>query len=287
MIIEKAYAKINIGLNIVGPRDDGYHNIDTIMQTIELHDVIKLQKIKEGINIICDSPAIPMDNRNTAYKAAELFLKKAGLDSGNCGVKIEIQKNIPSEAGLGGGSSDAAAVLRAMNNLFCTNYGTEQLVKLASEIGSDVPFLIEGGTVRAKGRGEIMENLCVFSGVDIVIVMPGENVSTRQAYSMFATCESPFHPDINSIVERLNFENLKSLQGLVGNTFEGLIFPIKPIIEKTKHDILKTNPLICSMTGSGSAVYGIYESNKTALKAFEKLSEGYETYITKTIGGTN
>jgi 4-diphosphocytidyl-2-C-methyl-D-erythritol kinase len=285
MIIEKAFAKINIGLNIVRKRDDGYHDIDTIMQTIALHDLIKLKKRECGIAVFCDNPLIPANDKNTTYQAARVFLARAGLDINSNGVTIEIQKNIPSEAGLGGGSSDAAAVLRAMNKLFCTNYGTSELIELASEIGSDVPFLVEGGTARAKGRGEIMVKMNDFSNINTVVAMPGEGVSTAEAYSFYARCRNPLHPDIDTIAKHLESGNPIFLSGLIGNTFEPLIFPIKPIIEKTKHDILETNPLACSMTGSGSAVYGLYGSEKAAHKAYKLLSENYNAYITKTIGG--
>ncbi|MBN1623458.1 MAG: 4-(cytidine 5'-diphospho)-2-C-methyl-D-erythritol kinase [Clostridia bacterium] len=287
MIIEKAFAKINIGLNIVGKRDDGYHDIDTIMQTIALHDVIRLKKRDCGITVFCDNPLIPVNEKNTAYQAARVFLARAGLDINSNGVTIEIQKNIPSEAGLGGGSSDAAAVLRAMNKLFCTKYGTSELIELALEIGSDVPFLVEGGTARAMGRGEIMVKMNDFANINTVIAMPGEGISTAEAYSLYVNCRNPLHPDIDSISKHMDSLKLMLLSGSIGNTFESLIFPVKPIIEKTKHDILETNPLACSLTGSGSAVYGIYDSEKAAQKAYEQLSEKYNAYITKTMGGVN
>ena len=287
MIVEKAFAKINIGLNIIGKRSDGYHDIDTVMQTIELHDVIKLEPTSGGISILCNNPYLPLDRRNTVWKAAEVFMQKAAMNINNNGIRIEIQKNIPSEAGLGGGSSDAAAVLRAMDKLFGTGYGPEELIELASMIGSDVPFLIEGGTVRAKGRGEMMEKLSDYSGIDTIIAMPDACVSTAEAYSLFSKCGNPFHPDIDSLAARLNDRNPVSIRNLVGNTFENLIFPLKPLIEKTKHDILETAPLVCSMTGSGSAVFGFYGSGEAACRAYEFLSAKYKTFITKTTGGVN
>ena len=287
MIVEKAFAKINIGLNIIGRRKDGYHDIDTIMQTIELHDVIKLEKTSGGISLVCNKPDLPGDRRNTAWKAAEVFFTRSTIDIESNGVRIDIRKNIPAEAGLGGGSSDAAAVLRAMNKLFGTKYGTDELIELAAMIGSDVPFLIEGGTARATGRGEIMEKLSDFSGINTVITVPDDCVSTSEAYSLFKNCFNPIHPDIDSLAANFTRHNLLSIKNLAGNTFESLIFPVKPLIEKTKHDILETNPLVCSMTGSGSAVFGLYDSEKSAYAAFKLLSKKYKTFITVTTGGIN
>lgn len=284
-MIEKAYAKINIGLDIVEKRKDGYHNIDTVMQTIALHDTIELTKTASGIEITCSNPNTPTDKTNTVYMAALAFYKKSEMRFSNSGISINIKKRIPSEAGLGGGSSDAAAVLRAMNKMFCTNYGTREMIELALQIGSDVPFLITGGTKRAKGRGEILMPVKSFEGVDTVIVMPNASVSTKQAYDMFKKHLNPEHPDIDKLIETISYKELSKISRLIGNTFESLVFPFEPIIEKAKHDIIKTSPLACSMTGSGSAVYGFYPSANDAKNAYKKLSGKYNTFITKTIGG--
>ena len=144
MIVENAYAKINIGLNIIGKRQDGFHDIDTIMQTVSLYDEVHLEKTA-GVSIFCSDLDIPSDETNTAYVAAEVFFKKSGINSLENGVFISIEKNIPPQSGLGGGSSDAAAVLRGLNTLYCTNYGTALLQELALKVGSDVPFCIKGG----------------------------------------------------------------------------------------------------------------------------------------------
>lgn len=287
MIVEKAYAKINIGLDIVGKRTDGYHNIDTIMQTIELHDTLSIEEVHSGICVSCSNPLIPIDGRNTAYKAAEVFFEKSGIDPTRVGVLIEIEKRIPCEAGLGGGSSDAAAVLCAMNKLFCTNYGTDTLLELALMVGSDVPFLMEGGTARAGGKGERLEKLVPFKGVHIVFVMPDETVSTAEAYSYFSSHGNPLHPDIGSIAANLDPKKPEKLAGLVGNTFECLILPVRPKIAQARHDILETAPLVCSMSGSGSAVYGLYDSSESAKRAYGILSDRYETYLTRTTGGVD
>lgn len=282
--IVKAYAKINIGLDIVRKRRDGYHDIDTIMQTISLADEITLEK-KPGITVYCSDQSVPTDNTNTAYKAALLFFKEAGIDYSKTGISIAIKKNIPSQAGLGGGSSDAAAVLSWLNRNYGTNYGSGIMRKLALEVGSDVPFFIEGSTQRAFGRGEKLVPLTDFNDIDLVVVMPGETVSTAYAYSQFAKSADALHPDMDIIEDAINSKNVAKLGEFLGNTFEGLVFSFKPAIKKARHDILKTGAVAASMTGSGSAVYGVYDSAKAAKSAFSELSHHYTVYIAKTIGG--
>jgi len=284
MIKETAYAKINIGLDIVEKRSDGYHNIDTIMQAVSLGDEIYLKKAL-GITIECSNTDIPIDESNTAHKAAIAFFKKSNIDYQINGVSISIIKHIPSKAGLGGGSSDAAAVLRGLNKLYCTNFSTSILRELALEVGSDVPFCIEGGTQRAKGRGEELTVLPSFKGVNIVIIMPAETVETAYAYSMHSKTEEPVHPNMQLIETVVLKKNLHKLGNCIGNTFEPLVFPGKPTIEKAKHDIIDTGAVIVSMTGSGAAVFGVYDSHDTAQTAYLKLNKKYKTYLTKTIGG--
>ena len=284
MIKETAYAKINIGLDIVERRPDGYHNIDTIMQAVSLGDEIYLEKAP-GITIKCSDSTIPVNKSNTIYIAANAFFNKAGIDYQKNGVSVNLVKHIPSQAGLGGGSSDAAAMLRALNKLYCTNFSTSILRELALEVGSDVPFCIEGGTQRAKGRGEKLTVLSDFNNINIVIVMPDETVETAYAYSLYTRAESPVHPDMQTIEKTILEKNLKELENCMRNTFESLIFTVKPAIEKAKHDILETGALSASLTGSGAAVFGIYNSKDSAQLAYLSLNEKYKTYLTKTIGG--
>ncbi len=284
MIIEQAYAKINIGLNIIEKRQDGFHNIDTIMQTVSLYDEIHLEKAA-GIYIYCSDSDIPANEYNTAYKAAVAFFKKAGLSPLETGVCISIEKNIPVQSGLGGGSSDAAAVLRGLNNLYCTNFGISILEELALVIGSDVPFCISGGTQRAEGKGEILTDLPLFNGFYAVIIMPDEVVNTAHAYSLYSKTGKSFHPNIDDIAGAISKRDLAKLGKAIGNTFEGLVFPKKQKIEKAKHDILDTGAPVALMTGSGAAVYGIYSSFEEANSAYFKLRKQYHSYLTETIRG--
>lgn len=226
MIIEKAYAKINLGLDIVGKRPDGYHNIDTVMQSISLCDYVTLERTS-GIRITCNNPAVPTDGGNTAHKAALLFFDYAKLSPKKNGVSITIEKNIPMRAGLGGGSSDAASVLRGLDKLYCTNYSTVELLSLASRVGSDVPFCISGGTQRITGCGEILQPLDSFSEINILILMPNESVDTAFAYSLFSESEAVHHPDMDKIIGLLQKRDLDLLGPSLENTFEFLLFPKK------------------------------------------------------------
>ncbi|NLF36866.1 MAG: 4-(cytidine 5'-diphospho)-2-C-methyl-D-erythritol kinase, partial [Clostridiaceae bacterium] len=177
MIVQKAYAKINIGLDIKGLREDRYHEIDTIMQTVELGDRITFTEKEKGIQFWCDTPSIKQ-NENTAFIAANLFMKEMDIKEG---IKIDLYKTIPISAGLGGGSADAAAVLRGLNYIFKTNLPFEQLEKMSVKIGSDVPFCIRGGTQRVNGKGEGLKRLKDFSDVWFVIIKPKESVDTSWA----------------------------------------------------------------------------------------------------------
>ncbi|MFO7611226.1 MAG: 4-(cytidine 5'-diphospho)-2-C-methyl-D-erythritol kinase [Clostridia bacterium] len=283
MIHENACAKINLGLDILGKRSDGYHDIDTIMQSISLCDRITLE-IGSGINICCNDSSIPAGRTNTAYIAAETFLTFAGINSRKTGVNITIEKNIPSCAGLGGGSSDAAAVLRGLNKLHCTNYGSEKLQELALDVGSDVPFCVLGGTQRALGRGEELRILPDFDNVSIVVIMPGEIVDTGYAYSLYSAREAAVHPDMDKVEKALNERDFKLLSLFLANTFEEIVFPEKPAIAMARHDMLNMDPDAALMTGSGSAVYGIYEKPDKALAAYDGLCAKYTAYLTKTTG---
>ncbi len=284
MIKETAYAKINIGLDIVEKRSDGYHNIDTIMQAVSLSDELYLEKAP-GITIKCSDSTISVNKSNTIYIAAIAFFNMAGIDCQKNGVSVNLVKHIPSQAGLGGGSSDAAAMLRALNKLYCTNFSTSILRELALEVGSDVPFCIEGGTQRAKGRGEKLTVLSDFNDVNIIIVMPDETVETAYAYSLCTKAESLVHPDMQTIEKAIVEKDLNKLGTCIGNTFESPIFTVKPAIEKAKHDILETGAVIATMTGSGAAIFGIYDSTDTAQLAYLSLNKKYKTYLTETIGG--
>jgi 4-diphosphocytidyl-2-C-methyl-D-erythritol kinase len=282
VVYEKAYAKINIGLDIKGRRSDGFHDIDTIMQTVGLFDEITICSTRKDIEVVCSSPEIPLDRSNTVYKAAEVFLNHARISSG---LKIEIIKKIPAEAGLAGGSSDAAAVIRGLDRLFDTGLSTGDMEKLGSMVGSDVAFCIRGGTARAWGRGEKLKRIETSERVPILILKPGEKVSTGWAYSLYSAKAVGNRPDMDGIEKAVSSGRMAEASRIMANVFEELVFPYKPVIKKAKYDIINTSPLGCIMTGSGSALFAVYDNDSSAEDACMRLEAmGYSTYFVYTQG---
>ncbi len=264
----KSYAKINLTLSIKNKRDDGYHNISSIMQTITLHDIIKLKKQK---NITCKTNAqnIPTDERNLAIKAAKIFFNDLKIPFG---VKIQIKKKIPIESGLAGGSSNAATVLVGLNKLYGLNLTKKSLLNLAIKIGADVPFLISGGTALVEGKGELIHNLNPLKKCHILVIKPTFSISTREAYlrfdNFFNGRNLTFNSDKNST---LAFEKEKSLEEttkLFFNDFEKVLN--ENFVLNTKNKMLKNKALCCNLTGSGSAFFAIFK-NKQNAKLAKKL----------------
>lgn len=282
MIVQKAYAKINIGLDIKGLRQDRYHEIDTVMQTVELGDRITFAEREKGIQFWCDDSSIK-NNENTAFIAAKLFMKEMGIKRG---IKIDLYKTIPLFSGLGGGSADAAAVLRGLNFLFNTGLPYEDLEKMAALIGSDVPFCIRGGTQRATGRGETLKRLKDFSDVWFVIVKPKDSVETAWAYKEYDKISNPVRPDMDLIESLLEERDIEGLKGNVVNIFEKVVIPHKPSIQKAIEDLSKTDAVTVFMTGSGSGVAAMYNEMRLASMAYTSLSRKHDDiFITKTSGG--
>ncbi|MFO7636179.1 MAG: 4-(cytidine 5'-diphospho)-2-C-methyl-D-erythritol kinase [Clostridia bacterium] len=280
MIIEKAHAKINLGLDILGKRKDGFHDLDTIMQTVDLHDLVLLKKTPSGITVRSDSGDIPLDGKNLGYQAAYEFFAYTGIRNG---VEMEMIKNIPVEAGLAGGSSDAAAVIRGLDSLFETGLSMEEKEKLGLLIGSDVPFCMAGKTQRATGRGEVLKKLPGWEGLPLVIVRPLENVQTGWAFSLYDPAQIKERPDMDALEEIVRHRRKECLASRLVNVFEEVVFPHKGMIKKAKYDMMKTRPLACSMTGSGACVFAIYASKEEAAIAWSGMKkEGYESFLTQT-----
>ncbi|HOD92785.1 MAG TPA: 4-(cytidine 5'-diphospho)-2-C-methyl-D-erythritol kinase [Clostridia bacterium] len=282
MIVQKAYAKINIGLDIKGLREDRYHEIDTIMQTVELGDRITFTEKEKGIYFWCDDYSIKQ-NENTAYLAAKLFMEEMNIKQG---IKIDLYKTIPVCSGLGGGSSDAAAVLRGLNFIFKTNLSYSDLEKMSLKIGADVPFCIRGGTQRVNGKGEILKPLKDFSDVWFVVVKPKDSVETAWAYKEYDKLSDPLRPDMDLIQNLLEKRDILGLKGKVINIFEKAVIPHNPSIGVAIEDLLATDAITSFMTGSGSAVVAVYSEMRQASMAYVSLSKKYDDiYITKTSGG--
>lgn len=258
-----AYAKINLGLAVTGKRDDGYHNIETVFQSIDLGDVVRLRAIPEGIVCKCGEWS---GTANLAYRAAELFLqnlktKFSALSpgTGNNGVEIEIEKFIPAEAGLAGGSSDAAATLTLMNRLHGSPYSAAELDQMGARLGADVAFCLHGGTIWAWGRGEKLARLPDAPKLDLIIVKPDEGVPTPAAYGRLAQMKAYGRLRRADWEEALQSGNRDRLAGLLYNDLERPSFQLVPKIAGIKKELLRLGCKGALMCGSGSAVFGIGE----------------------------
>lgn len=263
----KAYAKINLYLDVTGRRSDGYHMLETVMHTISLHDTVSLSKTDGGIKISCSDSSVPCDEKNIAYKCAEAFFRKAGIS--DCGVCIDIIKRIPCQAGMGGGSADGAAVLKGMNIIFDTGFSEDELCALAANIGSDIPFCIKGGCGFCTGIGDIISPLPKLCGT-VLIGKGTEGISTAEAYSRIDSLG--FNIGINDI-EKI-FSNASSLNDIAPfcqNLFDKAaeLHEVRAI----KKEMMAGGALCSVMTGSGSAVFGLYNDINTAEKTSSALKE--------------
>ena len=252
MLKAKAYAKINLSLDIVGVRDDGYHLIKTVMQSISLHDVISIKKSGTDITISCNIPYIPRDKRNIVYKCAEKFFEYTKT---RFGVHIDIQKNIPSQAGLGGGSADGAAVLVLLNKLCENPLTTEELCKIGATVGADIPFCIVGGCALCEGIGEVITPIDSKLQLDLCIVKPNFGVSTVEAYKAFDNAEILSHPDTDAVTKALENGDTNTLSSNLINVLE-----MDKRIDEIKDFLVESGAVASCMSGSGSAVFGILEN---------------------------
>lgn len=264
-------AKINLLLDIVGKRTDGYHFMKTVMQAISLYDEVTVEKDDgEEITISCSDEKVPCDSRNLAYKAAEAFFGYTKLP--RTGLKIEIEKNIPMQAGLAGGSTDAAAVLRGMNELFEAGLPDDELADIAVTIGADVPFCLIGGTALAEGIGEMLTPLPNLSGdCFILIAKPSAGISTVEAYAKYDALVAPEHPEYNDLIAAIAVGGIDKIAPYCKNVLEAAAD--LPEIEEIKKIMLDNGALGASMTGSGSAVFGIFEKKKQASACEDDLSK--------------
>ncbi len=262
MLKLKSFAKINLCLALKEKRKDGYHNIESIMQTISLHDKIKLKKHKKTLCKLKKArfEKIPTNEKNLAIKAANLFFSFLNL---KCGVKIIITKKIPTQAGLGGASSNAAAVICGLNILYKTNLSYNTLLYLAKKIGADVPFFIKGGTAIAKGIGEKINNITPIKKCYIVVVKPNFSISTKEAYNTYSQMKPFENNEIKNLVSKIEGnENFEEIAKYMFNNFEQVL-NIKDIF-KIKDKMLSFGAKTSMLTGSGSCVFAIFSKKKEA-----------------------
>lgn len=271
---EKAYAKINLVLNIGDRRPDGYHDIQTIMQSLELHDDVTVEQTGgTGITVTASVDTIPTDESNLAVKAVKAFAAKTGVPAD--GLSIRIEKRIPVAAGLGGGSSDAAATLRALNQIYETNLSLDELAEIGMEVGSDVPFCIHGGCAYVEGKGDMVVPTTPLPQCIIVVGKPDLTVSTEKMYQRYDQVELPARADHTpEIMLGLRWENLKAVAEGVGNAFEQVLMKNeRNTVDMMKEVMNQFGTLGTAMTGSGPAVFGIFDNELYARVAAETLRQ--------------
>lgn len=270
----KAYApaKINLGLEIISKRDDGYHNVDMIMQTIDLFDEVTIEKTKDKkIRVINNKiPNCPEKN-DIAFKCAEIFFEESRIF--NTGIKIRIKKNIPISAGLAGGSSDGAATLLILNEMHGNFFSTEMLCELGEKIGADIPFCILGGTVRATGKGTTLKKLHDFGDYFIVLVKPEISVCTGKAYSLFDLKPPSERKNFDSMERALTNSDFEGLSSLLFNRFEEL--SAKKEVFEIKKELINLGASSALMSGSGPSVYGIFKDEISAKKCYEEMKKNH------------
>lgn len=264
----KAYAKVNLMLDILGTLPNGYHNLWMIMQSVSLYDTVTVTKNDSGkITITCNKEGIPTDEKNIAYKAARAFFEETQIE--NCGICIDIEKAIPSEAGLAGGSADGAAVIKALNELFGANLTERELCRIGKKVGADIPFCIVGGTCLAQNIGDVVSPLEDIPECFFVLAKPQMGVSTKEAYESFDNASYIRKPKREKMLIAAANGDFDEMCRLSANVFEQVIeVPERVEIKKIMR---KHNAKLSLMSGSGPTVYGIFENKEDAESCAEKL----------------
>ena len=267
----RALAKINLGLDILGKRPDGYHDVRMIMQTIQMYDVLDIRKKEEpGISLSVNVPYVPADERNLVYKAAKLLMDEFRIQEG---VAIRLEKFIPIAAGMAGGSSDAAAAFVGLNRLFRLNLTEKELMERAVKIGADVPYCIMRGTALAEGIGEKLTRLDPLPACYVLVGKPGINVSTKMAYENLNLSEIASHPDIDGMIEDIRRKDLYSMAAKMSNVFEPGIVRQYPVIRQIRELMEGNGAVRAMMSGSGPTVFGIFDSKDQMERAAAVLRE--------------
>lgn len=265
----KARAKINLGLDVVRRREDGYHEVKMVMQMLRLYDQIDIEKTQEsGILVRSNLSFLPTDERNIAYKAAKVMIDQFGLEQG---VIIRIEKHIPVAAGMAGGSTDCAAVLYGMNKLFGLRLNQKKLRELGVKLGADVPYCLMRQTALSEGIGEILTPISPLQDCPILIAKPSVSVSTRHVYEHLKLDEQTMHPDIDGIVTALADGDLYGVTDRMANVLENVTVPEHPVIDEIKKQMMASGAVNALMSGSGPTVFGIFDDEEKAKKACEDM----------------
>lgn len=278
----KAYAKINLGLDVLGRREDGYHDVRMIMQTVSLYDMLTIRKSRvPSIQLKTSRPWLPTDRKNLVYRAADAFMEHCHISGG---VNIYLNKRIPVAAGLAGGSADAAATLEGLNKLYRTGLSKQELMKLGVSLGADVPYCILKGTALSEGIGEILTSLKPVPDCHVLLVKPPISVSTKYVYEKLYPDTFVKHPDIDLMIKAIEEGNLSELASGMDNILQSVTIGEYPVIRELKEKMKDQGALTALMSGSGPTVFGIFKDVAPATEAmhyFKNKHAGYEVFLTK------
>lgn len=267
----RAMAKINLGLDVLRKREDGYHEVRMIMQTIQMYDLLDIRRKKEpGISLSTNLPYIPTDERNLVYKAAKILMDEFQITDG---ISMKLSKFIPVAAGMAGGSSDAAAAFVGVNRMFRLGLSEQDLMERAVQVGADVPYCIMRGTALAEGIGEKLTVLPPMPDCWILIGKPGISVSTKYVYTTLDLNTDTVHPDIDGMKKALEDGNLYGITERMGNVLQDVTIPAYPEVERIKEQMKALGAVNAMMSGSGPTVFGIFDNEEKAQKACQKLRE--------------
>ena len=282
-MIIRAYAKINWSLDTVGTREDGYHLLDMVMQSVSLHDTLTIEPA-DSLSLRVEGPRrAPEGPDNLVLRAAEALRQHAGIDAG---AAIRLRKRIPSGAGLGGGSSDAAAALRGLNALWSLQYPLDTLCSIGLKIGADIPYCLHGTLCRVEGVGEIITPLPGGRIYHLVILQPCRGLSTKQVFTALGDASALRRPDTPGVIDALQSGALSALPGVMGNTLQEISMPMRPQIRQAITALREHGARAAQMTGSGSAVFGVFASASAARTAWESLQKKYSAcYLAHTLTG--
>ncbi|XCP85747.1 4-(cytidine 5'-diphospho)-2-C-methyl-D-erythritol kinase [Roseburia hominis] len=265
----KALGKINLGLDVLGRRENGYHDVRMVMQTLYLYDNVTLiKKSQPGIEVETNLHFLPKDENNIAWKAAQLLMEEFQIRDG---IKIILDKHIPVAAGMAGGSSNAAAVLYGMNRMFSLGLSEKELMNRGVKLGADVPYCIMRGTVLAEGIGEQLTALPPLPRCQILIAKPPISVSTKMVYDKLDSKEITEHPDIDGILEGLAQKDIRMVAASMGNVLEKVTIEAYPVIARIKESMMHSGAMGAMMSGSGPTVFGLFEDRRSARKAAEQI----------------
>ena len=271
-----APAKINLSLDVVKQLPNGYHEMDMIMQEIELADFIRLEDREKGIHLTCNIPELPVNDENIAVRAAQALLPYCKEEKG---VAIYLEKRIPHGAGLGGGSADAAAILKGLNELWELNLSLQQLIRIGLSIGADVPFCIFGGTARAKGIGERLKRISDQPSLPILLINPGIHVSTKDVFEALDANRAILHPKTNQALQAWEDQAFDVMQKTAGNRLREVTVLWYPEIKVIEEKLIQAGAIFALMSGSGPTVFGIFRTEGDRDRAFEEMKEQYPIVI--------